>query len=91
MPTPDEREQMARTEVQVLQEQVAKVEGVREPILQFFRCDHLPVDLQEVSRPFQALANATIMALPRNPERTVALRKLLESKDAAVRAALYQP
>jgi len=26
--------------------------------------------------------------LPRNPERTVALRKLLESKDAAVRAAL---
>ena len=27
-------------------------------------------------------------ALPRNPERTVALRKLLEAKDAAVRAAL---
>jgi hypothetical protein len=26
--------------------------------------------------------------VPRNPERTVALRKLLESKDAAVRAAL---
>jgi len=27
--------------------------------------------------------------LPRNPERTVALRKLLEAKDAAVRAALF--
>ena len=26
--------------------------------------------------------------LPRNPERTVALRKLLESKDAAVRALI---
>jgi hypothetical protein len=26
--------------------------------------------------------------LPRNPERTVALRKLLEAKDAAVRAAI---
>ena len=26
--------------------------------------------------------------LPRNPERTVALRKLLEAKDAAVRAAV---
>lgn len=26
--------------------------------------------------------------LPRNPERTVALRKLLEAKDAAVRARL---
>lgn len=29
--------------------------------------------------------------LPRNPERTVALRKLLEAKDCAVRAVLYQP
>jgi hypothetical protein len=28
--------------------------------------------------------------LPRNPERTVALRKLLESKDAAVRAKLFK-
>jgi hypothetical protein len=29
-------------------------------------------------------------ALPRNPERTVALRKLLEAKDAAVRALLFK-
>jgi hypothetical protein len=29
-----------------------------------------------------------IETLPRNPERTVALRKLLEAKDAAVRAAI---
>jgi hypothetical protein len=28
--------------------------------------------------------------LPRNPERTAALRKLLEAKDAAVRARLYK-
>lgn len=28
------------------------------------------------------------MGVPRNPERTVALRKLLEAKDAAVRATL---
>jgi hypothetical protein len=28
--------------------------------------------------------------LPRNPERTVALRKLLEAKDAAVRAQLFK-
>jgi hypothetical protein len=27
--------------------------------------------------------------LPANPERTVALRKLLEAKDCAVRAVLY--
>jgi hypothetical protein len=32
-----------------------------------------------------------VMTLPRNPERTVALRKLLEAKDAAVRAALAEP
>lgn len=29
-------------------------------------------------------------ALPRNPERTVALRKLLEAKDAAVRALIFK-
>jgi hypothetical protein len=28
--------------------------------------------------------------LTRNPERTVALRKLLESKDCAIRAAIYK-
>ncbi|HEX8010221.1 MAG TPA: hypothetical protein VF814_04715 [Casimicrobiaceae bacterium] len=60
---------------------------MKEHILQFFDCDHLPEDLQVVSRPFGELAQ-TIMLLPRNPERTVALRKLLEAKDAAVRAAV---
>lgn len=58
-----------------------------EHILQFFAFAHLPPHLQEVSRPFSELAD-TIMQLPRNPERTVALRKLLEAKDAAVRARL---
>lgn len=58
-----------------------------EHILQFFKFEHLPAYLQEVSRPFSEQADR-LMALPRNPERTVALRKLLESKDAAVRAAL---
>jgi hypothetical protein len=61
-----------------------------EPILQFFAYEHLRPDLQMVSRPFNALANTVIAELPRNPERTVALRKLLEAKDAAVRAKLYQ-
>lgn len=58
-----------------------------EHILQFFAFAHLPAHLQEVSEPFSELAGK-IMALPRSPERTVALRKLLESKDAAVRARL---
>lgn len=58
-----------------------------EHIMQFFAYAHLPPHLQEVSAPFSRLADE-IMKLPRNPERTVALRKLLESKDAAVRARL---
>jgi len=61
-----------------------------EPIQQFFAYDHLPSDLQEVSKPFGELAKKLVAELPRNPERTVALRKLLEAKDAAVRAKLYK-
>jgi len=57
-----------------------------EHILQFFEYGHLPAHLQSVSAPFFTIAHEHIMQLPRNPERTVALRKLLESKDAAVRA-----
>jgi hypothetical protein len=61
-----------------------------EPILQFFSYKHLPEELQRVSKPFCDLAAAIVEELPRNPERTIALRKLLESKDAAVRAAIYK-
>jgi hypothetical protein len=61
---------------------------VRDPILRFFSYKHLPTDLAEVSRPFCELAEHVFTTLPRNAERTVALRKLLEAKDAAVRAFL---
>jgi hypothetical protein len=61
-----------------------------EPILQFFAYAHLPEHLQAISKPFGELAEKLIELLPRNPERTVALRKLLESKDAAVRAKLFK-
>lgn len=71
-----------------------------EPILQFFSYQHLPAHLQAVSKPFCELAHTLVKgdncpesgtctmgpALPRNAERSVALRKLLEAKDAAVRA-----
>lgn len=70
-----------------------------EHILQFFGYAHLPPHLQAVSKPFCDLAHAIVAdasapagstllgcLLPRNPERTIALRKLLEAKDAAVRA-----
>lgn len=59
-----------------------------EPIMQFFAYSHLPPALQVVSEPFGKLAEQLVETLPRNAERTVALRKLLEAKDAAVRAKL---
>jgi len=62
-----------------------------EPMLQFFEFSHLRPDLQAVSKPFCELAHNSIGNLPRNPERTVMLRKLLEAKDCAVRAFLYVP
>lgn len=60
-------------------------------ILQFFRYDHLPKHLQTVSQPFHTLATQIAHgATEPNPEHTVALRKLLEAKDAAVRAAMWE-
>jgi hypothetical protein len=61
-----------------------------EPMMQFFEYGHLKPELQNVSRPFCELAQSIVQLLPRNPERTVALRKLLEAKDCAVRAHLYR-
>lgn len=61
-----------------------------DPLLQFFRYEHLPSDLQVPSKHFAHLAEYVTSMLPRNPERTVCLRKLLEAKDCAVRAALYK-
>lgn len=60
----------------------------REYIMQFFAHAHLPENLAAVSRPFGELAEQIVANLPRNSERTVALRKLLEAKEAAVRAIL---
>jgi len=63
---------------------------MEEPILQFFEYKHLPTHLQDVSMHFHTLAQTVVKTLPRNPERTVALRKLLEAKDAAVRASIFE-
>lgn len=58
------------------------------PILQFFQYAHLPEHLQEISKPFNSLAWKMARQLPRNAETSTALRKLLEAKDAAVRARI---
>jgi len=69
-------------------EQAQSGDSINEHIMQFFAYSHLPEHLQNVSKPFYELAFHIVTTLPRNPERTVALRKLLEAKDAAVRARL---
>ena len=59
-------------------------------MMQFFAYKHLPEHLQKVSKPFGEMAENIINDLPDNPERTTALRKLLEAKDCAVRALLFK-
>jgi hypothetical protein len=59
-----------------------------ERLLPYFRFVHLPSTLQATSEAFAELAVRIVRGVPSNPERTVALRKLLEAKDCAVRAML---
>lgn len=60
-----------------------------ERLLNYFEYSHLQrEDLRHTSKLFHDLAVQLCSELPQSPERTVALRKLLEAKDCAVRAAL---
>ncbi len=61
---------------------------MKERMLTWFEYAHLPEHLQKISAPFGDLASHICNVVQPGPERTVALRKLLEAKDAAVRAAL---
>lgn len=83
------QEELKRLEHQANEENKLKAE-LPEPMMQFFAYAHLPEKLQKVSIPFCKLAEFIVETLPRNPERTVAFRKLLEAKDCAVRAQLYK-
>ena len=60
-----------------------------ERMMKWFEYGHLTGDLRLTSEKFHALASNICGDVPAGPERTVALRKLLESKDAAVRATLH--
>ena len=95
--TPEEVAAAARRGVPDEQRPTPDVGGARagislgsEPMLQFFTYDHLPGNLQATSKAFADLAFELVQSVPRNPERTVALRKLLEAKDCAVRAMIYK-
>jgi hypothetical protein len=60
----------------------------KDRMMRNFRYAHLPPRLQDVSHRFAINARWIVDNIPSSPERTVALRKLLESKDCAVRARL---
>lgn len=61
-----------------------------EPMLRYFRFEHLPPHLQATSKSLAATAVLMVETLPRNAERTAGLRKLLEAKDCFVRAAIEE-
>jgi len=60
-----------------------------ERMLKWFAYEHLPDSLRAVSRPFSELADVVVALCEPGPKLTTALRKLLEAKDAAVRARLH--
>jgi hypothetical protein len=73
--------------------------GSREPLqterylmpsttIQWFKYEHLPVKLQEVSKPIAELAQLMEETLPDGAEKSAGMRKLLEAKDCFVRAKL---
>lgn len=58
-------------------------------MMRWFEFSHLPQHLQAVSAQFHAIATSICKTVAPGPERTVALRKLLEAKDAAIRATVH--
>lgn len=64
-------------------------ERAREPMLRHFRFAHLRSEkMRSMSRVFTESALAIVRTVPGSAERTVALRKLVESKDCAVRCVI---
>jgi hypothetical protein len=59
-----------------------------ERMMKWFAFEHLPDHLKVVSAKFYEAACEIVALVEPGPERTVALRKLLETKDAAVRATV---
>ena len=58
-------------------------------MLKWFEYKHLPDHLKKTSEMFWTLAHWVCETVAAGPERTVAMRKLLEAKDAAVRAVVH--
>lgn len=64
---------------------------MKNEIMQFFAYKHLPTHLRDASKLFCELAEYVQMYFPDGAEKSVCLRKILEAKDAGVRAVLAAP
>jgi len=60
-----------------------------ESIIRWFDFGYMLPHLQPIGKMY-ADAALELMKLPRGPDRAVALRKLLESRDSAIRAAILR-
>jgi hypothetical protein len=60
-------------------------------ILNYFEYKHLPPHLQQVSKLYFMLAMTLDASIRESAEKSTMLRKLLESKDCAVRASMPAP
>lgn len=61
------------------------------PIMQYFAYAHLPAPLKNVSMVLAHTAKLLNEQLPDGPEKSTALRKMLEAKDCFVRSAIGAP
>lgn len=62
--------------------------GTGERMMKWLNYEHLAPELQGLVKHFNILGTIICDTIPAGPERTVALRKLVESKDCAVRAVI---
>ncbi len=58
-------------------------------IMKHFNYLHLPPRLQEMAKPFHDLAHHIHVSLVPGAEKSVCLRKLLEGREAAIRAKAH--
>lgn len=88
--TPEQKVAHVDTQTQLAKDsrEAFSAMATSEPIVKYFAYDHLPERLRIISQPFGDLALFMCQSLPRSAERAAGLRKLLEAKDCAVRAAL---
>lgn len=63
-------------------------EHVYDRLLKYFKFDHLPKHLQEISKDFSELAHQMAVRGGEVSEVMTGLRKLLEAKDCAVRSQI---